>query len=116
MALAGASLMIACGETGAPPTDNCHDCKIELDFVATVGAGTGEGALDDQLRFVARDATGRFFATSYIEALPSIYDERGQYIGKMGTEGEGPGQFTSAAAVHFWHDSLFVFDGRQFGD
>ncbi len=113
LALVAGALLMACGETGAPVADVCPDCAIQLEFVATVGAGTGEGALDEQMQFVVRDATGRFFVTSNVEALPYIYDERGDFLGRLGTQGEGPGEFTAAAAVHFWHDSVFVYDRRQ---
>jgi hypothetical protein len=112
-ARAALALLAGCGSGPDAATDACPDCAIRLEYVATIGEGTGEGALDEQLQFVARDDRGRFIVTSNVEALPFLYDSSGTYLGRLGSEGEGPGQFTSASAVHSVADSLYVLDRGQ---
>jgi len=106
-------LSVACGSDPEVAADDCPDCAIRLEHVATIGDGTGEGALDEQLQFVARDDRGRFIVTSNVEALPYLYDSTGTFLGRLGSEGEGPGQFTRASAVHVAADSLYVLDRGQ---
>jgi hypothetical protein len=115
MAASAAALVLlaGCGSGPSAAADDCLDCAIRLQYVATLGEGTGEGALDEQIQFVARDDRGRFIVTSNVEALPFLYDSTGTYLGRLGSEGEGPGQFKAAAAVHTAADSLYVLDRGQ---
>lgn len=106
-------LVVACGTELHVASDDCPDCAIRLEHVTKIGVGTGEGALDEQLQHVARDDRGRFIATSHVEALPYLYDSTGTFLGRLGTEGEGPGQFTGASAVHVAADSVYVLDRGQ---
>jgi len=111
--VASLALFAACGSGPDVAADDCPDCAIRLEYVATIGEGTGEGALDEQLQSVARDDRGRFIVTSGVEALPFLYDSTGAFLGRLGSEGEGPGQFTRASAVHVAADSLYVLDRGQ---
>lgn len=107
-------LLVACGSDPDVASDDCPDCAIRLEHVATIGEGTGEGALDEQMQVVARDDRGRFIVTSHVEALPYLYDSTGTFLGRLGRdEGEGPGEFTRASAVHVAADSLYVLDRGQ---
>lgn len=106
-------LFVACASGPDAVADDCPDCAIRLEHVATIGEGTGEGALDEQLQFVARDDRGRFIVTSHVEAVPYLYDSIGTFLGRLGSEGEGPGQFMAASAIHVAADSLYVLDRGQ---
>lgn len=106
-------LAVACGSDGERVAKECPDCFVQLQYVATIGEGTGEGALTEQSLPLGRDARGRFIAMSHVEALPILYDDTGAYLGRLGSEGEGPGQFLDTEAAFVRHDSLFVLDARQ---
>lgn len=104
-----ALVAVACDSS--PGVDaSCPDCTIQLERLLTIGGGTGEGALDEQTGHMVRDGRGRWIVLSYTESLPYVYDSTGAYQGRLGTEGEGPGQFVRPGGLFAGRDSLYVFD------
>ncbi|MFW6089966.1 MAG: 6-bladed beta-propeller [Gemmatimonadota bacterium] len=103
-------LLAAACDSGPAVDATCSDCAIQLERLVTIGEGTGEGALDDQAGHMVRDDRGRWLVLSHTQALPYIYDSTGAYAGRLGSEGEGPGEFVRPRGVVAGNDSVYVFD------
>lgn len=95
------------------PDDACDVCPVEIQRIVTLGSAGGEGALLSTAWSVARDSQLRYFVTTPFmsEELPYVYDQRGRFLQRLGSIGDGPGEFRRAqVALVAPGDTLFIFD------
>lgn len=57
---------------------------------------------------------GSVYSLHFNEAALRRWTSGGRAAGKVGREGEGPGEFTRPDAIGFFGDSLWVMDGRAY--
>ncbi|MEQ9399068.1 MAG: 6-bladed beta-propeller [Longimicrobiales bacterium] len=130
-ALAAAALLSGCAGDAAPPT-----LDVTVDTVAgvphvrnpaeapawvareTVRIGTtalleGAPAPDEfgRVRAVVADEEGRIYVADATTAEVRVFGPGGAFERTIGSEGQGPGELTSAYAVGWVGDTLAVFDG-----
>ena len=86
----------------------CRECRIEAREVARI---KGEH-LVEWPQDMWQDRRGRIFVMQYNSAsLPAVFDSTGRYLQSIGRTGEGPGEFTRAAAVFGDQaDTTFILD------
>ncbi len=62
---------------------------------------------------VAVDDLGRVFIEDEQQLTIDVFEPDGRFIMYLGSEGRGPGEFTSIRGMQIRNDLLFVYDGRQ---
>jgi len=109
---AGLTMLLACG-SGAERQASMGG-SIRLEPIATLGTEEGPGAL----RGGPMAAMGE--VRRYIVTLPDVsgeppfvFDSAGNFVRRLGTVGEGPGEFVQPGAVVVDdHDSVHIFDKK----
>lgn len=88
----------------------CRDCRLEAREVGRIGR-EGEH-LVEWPQDMWQDRRGRIFVMQSNSAtVPVVFDSTGRYIQSIGRIGEGPGEFTRAAAVFGdQSDTTFIHD------
>lgn len=129
--LGAVTLLWGCAADSTPPT-----VEISVDTVAgiphvrnpseapvwvaeeTVRIGTtalldGDPAPDEfgRVRAVVADEEGRVYVADAMTAEVRVFGPGGAFERTIGSEGQGPGELTSAYAVGWLGDTLAVFDG-----
>lgn len=104
--------------------DQCHECRLELQHVVSIGESSDPHLIDEGWPSVVRDSQGRYLVASTIPRnRVLVYDSTGDYIGAWGRRGEGPGEFLhirkllilpwdSVAVLDWGTLRLSVFDER----
>ena len=88
----------------------CQSCRIDLTRVAVLGDTTGgAGELSAPFHRLDTDSRGRFFVTTEA-ALIAMFSPTGSFLGRVGADGEGPGEYRFPRALAIDHDTLFVGD------
>jgi len=91
-----------------PDQVSCPACTIEFEEVAVLGGMDVSGRPLD----VIEDAEGRYWA-AFVGDLPVVFDPAGEFVGRVGRTGQGPGEFIRAAAFFRSGDSVVVLDAGQ---
>ena len=96
--------------TGRPP------CRIQFRDTGIRLESSGDGSRPDPGRTVVVDSHGRFISANAIgwPATISVWDSRGEYLHSFGTEGKGPGEFSTMGMMNLLidgRDHLHVRDG-----
>lgn len=88
----------------------CPSCRITLTPVVTLGAR--DSGLAEWPQAFAMDAGGRFYLTFPNRGEPPmVYSPDGRFLQRVGSAGDGPGEFRAAAHLAVdRHDTLFVVD------
>lgn len=87
-------------------TESCPECRIEFDTIAVLGDPEGPGMIPGEQNVVAVGPDGRFYVLSVPATFVQLFAPDGRYLGRIGRDGEGPGEFR-------WPHSLHVDgDGR----
>ena len=80
---------------GAGPT-------IQLQSIGAIGSDGGEGALSSGPSSIARDSAGRWLVATPSQAspeLPGIYSPSGRFLRRIGTLGDGPGEYRRVSHI-----------------
>jgi hypothetical protein len=96
-------------------TPTCSACTLEATRVAVLGTPR-DPEIPQRVPSVLRDSRGMYYLVFNRWSDKPIlrYDSTGKYLGKIGSYGNGPGEYTVTHTVFVGAgDSLFVF-GRQF--
>jgi hypothetical protein len=56
---------------------------------------------------------GKIVFTQARDGQLRVYSESGEPLGRIGSRGQGPGEFLNPNRLGWHHDSLWVYDGRQ---
>ena len=100
------------GTVVVPDRPTCAQCAIGLDSVLTLQTASGRGALVSSPKSVAMDRRGRFYVADWGDAsLVHVYDPKGNFVTRLGREGQGPGEFSRIDFLRVGPmDSLYVFE------
>lgn len=96
-----------------PDAPTCTSCSVVLQHITTLGGFDGPGEIDRAPISIREDWLGRFwilpgYGPNY---LARVYSAKGAYVGTVGREGEGPGEFRGPAALMpLPGDSMLVVD------
>lgn len=101
---------------GCHPKDKLPG-RIDIQNVATLGSDGGAGALSSMPESIIRDSAGHFLVATPNQASAEpvgIYDSTGQFLGRIGGIGSGPGEYQEPALLlRGAHDSIFILDNAQ---
>lgn len=95
-----------------PVSGSCSECRVALQRVTTLGTATNDGYLTANPLWASMDATGRIYVGLQPPGdLLLMFDTTGQFIGRLGRKGGGPGEFTfPVRAVPKANGELLVWD------
>ena len=101
--------------TDTSPELQCSKCEIHLEHEVTIGAKDGPGAITSWPTALAVGPERHIVVVAPYagEERPREYDPSGRFIRRIGTVGEGPGEFERAEYAAFSGDSLLVYDRAQ---
>ena len=109
-----ASIVLAACDPGAgdaPRRTRCTECEIHLERVGTLTDSIDPGALPDAMVYATRDRGGRVFTINSKKDGVLVYAANGTLIAKLGTPGNGPGEFRVIRRVLLGpNDSIYVAD------
>ena len=89
------------------------DQAVGFEHLGRLGAFDGPGMLEETPLDVIVDHHGRVIVTVAAPTTPAIFDTAGWYRGRLGDEGEGPGEFLWPSELEVDRQgSLLVLDGR----
>lgn len=101
----------------ARPGDAASGGTIQIRQIGTIGSDGGDGALSSIPTSIARDAAGRWLVAAPAQAAAEpvgVYAPTGEFLGRIGTVGDGPGEFRRPTHVlRAWSDSLLILDREQ---
>jgi hypothetical protein len=87
--LAGAQERVDLGDTVA-----CEGCFVTLERVSVVYDETGEAGMSPPApQAMLITSSGNLFLTTTNPFRPLHFDDRGAFVGTLGTEGQGPGEY-----------------------
>lgn len=89
----------------------CSSCGVRLAQVAVLGDTAGDGELPRELRFATMDERGRYLLSFVTPDLPMVYSPTGQFLGRIGRIGRGPGEFMMPVVFHAYRDTVWLTDG-----
>lgn len=96
--------------TVVPDVISCPSCRITASSLAELGTPDTDGELPGFPRMIARTRNGRYVVPVNGEP-PFIYDSTGKYLGRLGTLGDGPGEFRTPRFIATGpDDTLFVYE------
>ena len=72
---------------------SCETCTVTWTEVLRLGEGDEPGFIERPFITVTMAHKGRYWITSSEGELPKVYSQTGQFLGEVGTKGEGPGEF-----------------------
>lgn len=75
--------------------------------------GDTDDVIIGQLRFFETDHLGRVFIADGSMNVIHVYSPEGNYITKVGNEGDGPGEFRRINSITFGDGYLHVMDGQS---
>lgn len=115
------ALVVACAERSQPGDSGeqkvlrvgdaiaCGQCRITFDEDAALRVPPD---VDDALPLAVRvDAQERYWVFRGAE-LPALFDRSGRFLGTLGRQGSGPGEYFGAGELLEVGDTLIVFDAR----
>ncbi len=111
-----ALLLIALLVTACAGSDQRTVERIVLDTVVQLQTGPGPGELPIVPLSVASIPNGGYLAIvdGGNTELRNFYDSAGRYMGSLGRDGDGPGEYRRAVAVaRFGGDSLLLWDRQR---
>ena len=85
----------------------------EIDFSQEVSFGETEDVIVGGIMDVTVDNEERVFIADGDQNVIHIYESGGDYIGKVGKEGKGPGEFTMVSLMRHDQSQLYALDRRQ---
>lgn len=93
-------------------TATCTECRIELEKVVTLGSADGPGGLPEMPGSISTDSRGQFYVLPRRSGeMPIVFSPTGDFVGRIGTEGEGPGEMVRPSRIFVTPgDSLMVLD------
>ncbi|MEO8226060.1 MAG: hypothetical protein ABI637_01450 [Gemmatimonadota bacterium] len=92
----------------------CTMCRVEFKRLAVLGARGGEGEITSRPWWVARDGGGHYIVSGGLGETPIVFDARGRFVRRLGTLGDGPGEFRGPVMIRLGAgDSLYTFDFGQ---
>ena len=91
-------------------TPTCPDCRIELQPVVTLGYTDGDGAMPTIAAAVKVDSAGRYVVLLIDGSPPYLFGPDGSFVGRVGREGEGPGEFQMASALEVTGGRIRLYD------
>jgi len=105
----GVSFLLA--QQVLPVKVSCATCTLTWTEVLRLGEGDAPGFIARPFLTVSRDHNGRYWITYSEGGLPMVYSPKGQFLGQVGTKGEGPGEFTRPwGSFPIPGDSMAVLD------
>lgn len=92
------------------------DSKIstKLSFKQDAIYGDTEDVFIGNIRDIAVDDLGRVFIADPTIMVVHAFEPHGQYIGQLGREGRGPGEFNNILSLHVHRDRLYAYDPSQY--
>lgn len=104
--LAGSS----CGADEEPPGE--RGWRVASEPAVVIGAGIDPEVPFDNIAAVVRLSDGRIVvADGGLDSRLSVFSPEGRYLGRLGREGDGPGEFRFIRSLQVGpNDSLYVFD------
>ena len=107
-------ILSACTSPNSTPNDaNVPD--ISLSELIRVGdEAAGDSILFGRIYGMAVDSEGRIFVSDRSEQAVLVLSEQGNLVGRIGRQGEGPGEFSRIGNVYIGvKDSVYVHDSRK---
>ena len=92
------------------------DSKIStiLSFKQDAIYGDTEDVFIGNIRDIAVDDLGRVFIADPTIMVVHAFEPDGQYIGQLGREGRGPGEFSNIRSLNVHRDRLYAYDPSQY--
>jgi hypothetical protein len=92
------------------------DSKIStiLSFKQDAIYGDTEDVFIGNIRDIAVDDIGRVFIADPTIMVVHAFDTDGQYIGQLGREGRGPGEFSNIRSLNVHRNRLYAYDPSQY--
>jgi len=104
-------------DSGTQPSQNHRVFAYDLKGMRLREIGNGRGTEDNQFQFpvyCAVAADGRLFVGDTMNFRIQIFDPTGQYLGKYGENGDGPGMFARIKGIDFdAFGNVYVADGSH---
>lgn len=95
-----------------PAVDSGSSVVPSFRFVARLGSRGGSDYLAAAPLGIVGDEFGRIFVTVATAAPPMVFDTTGEFLTRIGREGEGPGEFAWPGAMLIDPDGrLYIHDG-----
>lgn len=90
----------------------CPNCTITVKKVLTLGDEDGPGSFATRPYSIAQDRRGQFYVVTPETGNepPFVFNARGRYLQRVGSVGDGPGEFRSPGVVLAVRDTLYIFD------
>lgn len=113
--LASESLAVAPVE-GQEVTELSHPastCHVRADTLVTLGDPSGGGMIRNESNLLALDGEGRYYLMSRPATSIQVFSADGGFLEEIGREGEGPGEFLWAQALHVEPDGELMVLDRQ---
>lgn len=105
------AFIVAACERAATHNAACTTCDIELERIAEISDAFDPGVLPELFVYADRDARGRIYATSKRRDGLFVFDKDGKFLQRLGTTGDGPGEFRLVRRVFIGAgDSIVVSD------
>jgi len=104
VALAGAVARAECQDESTPTFRLVADLRI--------GSEVGSGPTLTWVDAIRVDPRGRMFVAQPQQGSVLVFDTFGKRTGRLGHEGEGPGEFRTISQMGWLGDSLWVVDAR----
>lgn len=93
-----------------PEAVSCTRCRITARSLAEIGEPDSPGELPGVPRMISRSRDGRYIVPVVGEP-PFVYDSTGKYTGRLGSLGDGPGEFRTPRFVATGPgDTVFVYE------
>lgn len=93
----------------------CAECRVELQKIVTLGASDGPGAFPATPGPFAMDGRGRYYAVMSDRSgeLPYVFSPDGRLLARLGTEGEGPGEYMKPRLIDVDSEgNVIIWDQR----
>jgi hypothetical protein len=92
----------------------CESCELRFEHVARLGKKRGDGLIDEQVLVALITKEDRVFILPAAQAAPLVFRTDGRFLGRLGREGEGPGEYQwPTAAVDVGDGRTVIFDPDQ---
>ena len=99
-----------------PLEPSCVSCSVRLQSLGSLGDRNGSGAILSAPYSIAQDQQGRYFVAQVERPeLPLVFARNGSFLGRLGRQGDGPGEFRQPRLVLVSsEDSIIVFDEQLY--
>lgn len=90
----------------------CEQCELHARSVASVGASSGEGTIDNELPWVVSRPGGGYLVIDGYTRF-KLFDAQGNFVRSVGREGDGPGELRNIAtgAAFVGNGGIVLLDG-----